>query len=28
VTEANRPANALYASLGMEIVGHYHYRSQ
>lgn len=28
VTEANRPANALYASLGMEIVGQYHYRSQ
>lgn len=28
VTEANRPANALYASLGMEIVGQYHYRSK
>jgi GNAT superfamily N-acetyltransferase len=28
VTAANGPANALYASLGMEIVGEYHYRSQ
>jgi len=28
VTDANRPAGALYASLGMEIVGHYHYRSK
>ena len=26
VTEANGPARALYASLGMAIVGHYHYR--
>ncbi len=26
VTEANVVANALYASLGMEVVGHYHYR--
>ncbi|MEZ5913606.1 MAG: GNAT family N-acetyltransferase [Paracoccaceae bacterium] len=26
VTEANGPARALYASLGMTIVGHYHYR--
>ena len=26
VTEANVGANALYASLGMEVVGHYHYR--
>ncbi|MCV2864114.1 GNAT family N-acetyltransferase [Albidovulum sediminicola] len=26
VTSANRPAGALYASLGMRIVGHYHYR--
>ncbi len=28
VTEANAAANTLYASLGMEIVGHYHYRSE
>ena len=28
VTDANGPAGALYASLGMEIVGHYHYRSK
>lgn len=27
-TDANRPANALYASLGMAVVGHYHYRRQ
>ena len=27
VTNANMPANALYASLGMGIVGQYHYRS-
>ena len=27
VTEANAAANTLYASLGMQIVGHYHYRS-
>lgn len=26
VTRANAPANALYASLGMQVVGHYHYR--
>ena len=26
VTRANGPANALYASIGMEIVGYYHYR--
>ena len=26
VTDANKAANALYASLGMQIVGHYHYR--
>ncbi|WP_212523786.1 GNAT family N-acetyltransferase [Actibacterium sp. MT2.3-13A] len=26
VTEANAPARALYASLGMAVVGHYHYR--
>ena len=26
VTTANEGANALYASLGMKIVGHYHYR--
>jgi len=26
VTEANAPARALYASLGMEVVGRYHYR--
>ena len=28
VTAANQPANVLYASLGMRIVGHYHYRSE
>ncbi len=28
VTEANTAAGALYASLGMEIVGQYHYRSK
>jgi GNAT superfamily N-acetyltransferase len=28
VTKANAGANALYASLGMQIVGHYHYRAQ
>lgn len=28
VTEANSAANALYASLAMEIVGQYHYRSR
>ncbi|WP_413874916.1 GNAT family N-acetyltransferase [Albidovulum sp.] len=28
VTEANGAANALYASLAMEIVGQYHYRSK
>lgn len=28
VTEANAPARALYASLGMEVVGHYHYRQK
>ncbi|MFN6951224.1 MAG: GNAT family N-acetyltransferase [Albidovulum sp.] len=28
VTKANAPAGALYASLGLEIVGEYHYRSQ
>ena len=28
VTRANRPANALYASLGMAIVGQYHYREK
>lgn len=27
VTEANAPARALYASLGMQVVGHYHYRT-
>jgi GNAT superfamily N-acetyltransferase len=27
VTEANRPAGALYASLGMQAVGSYHYRA-
>lgn len=26
VTQANGPANGLYASLGMQVVGHYHYR--
>ena len=25
-TDANTPANGLYASLGMAVVGHYHYR--
>ena len=28
VTEANEPARNLYASLGMTIVGHYHYRKE
>lgn len=28
VTEANAPARSLYASLGMEVVGHYHYRQK
>lgn len=28
VTEANAPARALYSSLGMRSVGHYHYRSE
>lgn len=28
VTKANEAANALYASLGMRIVGQYHYRSE
>jgi GNAT superfamily N-acetyltransferase len=28
VTEANLPARALYASLGMQIVGRYHYRAK
>ncbi|MCB2136380.1 MAG: GNAT family N-acetyltransferase [Rhodobacteraceae bacterium] len=28
VTRANDAANALYAFLGMQIVGHYHYRSK
>ncbi|MGC1428890.1 MAG: GNAT family N-acetyltransferase [Albidovulum sp.] len=28
VTQANTPANALYASLGLQVVGHYHYRSK
>jgi GNAT superfamily N-acetyltransferase len=28
VTEANGPARALYASLGMQVVGHYHYRAR
>jgi ribosomal protein S18 acetylase RimI-like enzyme len=28
VTAANAEANALYSSLGMRIVGHYHYRSK
>ena len=28
VTRANAPANALYASLGMEVVGQYHYRTK
>lgn len=28
VTRANRPANALYASLGMVVVGQYHYRKR
>ena len=28
VTAANEPARALYASLGMQRVGHYHYRQQ
>jgi N-acetylglutamate synthase len=27
VTEANLPANALYRSLGMQVVGRYHYRT-
>ena len=28
VTQANQPARALYSSLGMQPVGHYHYRSK
>ena len=28
VTQANGPANALYASLGMSVVGEYHYRAR
>ena len=28
VTRANTGANALYASLGMQVVGHYHYRKK
>jgi GNAT superfamily N-acetyltransferase len=28
VTAANEPARALYASLGMQVVGHYHYRQR
>jgi len=28
VTEANAPARALYASLGMQVVGQYHYRQK
>ena len=28
VTRGNAPARALYASLGMQLVGHYHYRTQ
>lgn len=28
VTEANSPARALYASLGMQVVGQYHYRAR
>lgn len=28
VTEANSAARALYTSLGMEVVGHYHYRQK
>jgi GNAT superfamily N-acetyltransferase len=28
VTRANAAANSLYTSLGMQIVGHYHYRSK
>ncbi len=28
VTRANAAANALYASLGMQVVGHYHYRKK
>ncbi len=28
VTEANAPARRLYASLGMSVVGHYHYRQK
>lgn len=28
VTEANSGARALYASLGMQVVGHYHYRAR
>ena len=27
VTKANKPANGLYASLGMQVMGEYHYRS-
>lgn len=28
VTEANEPARALYGSLGLRVVGHYHYREK
>ncbi|MBV1902813.1 MAG: GNAT family N-acetyltransferase [Marinosulfonomonas sp.] len=28
VTDANRPANALYSKLGMSLVGSYHYRTK
>jgi GNAT superfamily N-acetyltransferase len=28
VTTANAPARALYASVGMQVVGHYHYRQK
>ena len=28
VTRGNLPARSLYASMGMEVVGHYHYRTQ
>ena len=28
VTDANRPANALYSKLGMSLIGRYHYRTR